>query len=132
MQQHDAKARESKQHIANCEASLALQPSPGSLVASWFNLNSDLLRRGKVVPGVGGGVGCIGSGGEVDHGELSGGAHREPQEQRAAPQLCVGRSVRDRPSTYVITLGATPNLQQPLRRLLRGRVGCGLPLPATT
>ena len=44
---------------------------------------------------------------EVDHGGLSGGAHREPQEQRAAPQLCVGRSVtRDRPSTYVILLGA--------------------------
>ena len=37
-------------------------------------------------------MGCVGSGGEVDHGELSGGAHREEQEQRAAPQLCVGRS----------------------------------------
>ena len=57
-----------------------------------FNLNSDLLRLGKVVPGVGGGMGCIGSGGEGDHGGLSGGAHREPQEQRAAPLLCVGRS----------------------------------------
>jgi len=32
------------------------------------------------VPGVGGGVGCISSGGEVDHGELSGGARREEQE----------------------------------------------------
>eukprot|EP00964_Phaeocystis_antarctica_P124873 scaffold88503_cov21-Phaeocystis_antarctica.AAC.1 len=31
-------------------------------------LNSDLLRPGKVVPGVGGGMGCINSGGEVDHG----------------------------------------------------------------
>ena len=47
---------------------------------------------------------------EVDHGGLSGGAHREPQEQRAAPLLCVGRSVtRDRPSTYVIYLGAGIN-----------------------
>ena len=36
-------------------------------------------------------MGCVGSGGEVDHGELSGGAHREAQEQRAAPQLCLGR-----------------------------------------
>ena len=27
-------------------------------------------------------------------------------KQRAAPLLCVGRSLRDRPSTYVITLGA--------------------------
>ena len=35
------------------------------------------------MPGVGGGVGCISSGGEVDHGELSGGARREEQEQRA-------------------------------------------------
>ena len=43
---------------------------------------------------------------EVDHGGLSGGAHREEQEPRAAPLLCVGRSLRDRPSTYVITLGA--------------------------
>ena len=59
------------------------------------------------MPGVGGGVGCVGSGGEVDHGELSGGAHREEQEQRAAPLLCVGRSAqRDRPITYVTPLGA--------------------------
>ena len=52
-------------------------------------------------------MGCAGSGGEVDHGELSGGAHREEQEQRAAPLLCVGRSAqRDRPITYVNTPGA--------------------------
>ena len=48
------------------------------------------------MPWVGGGMGWVGSGGEVDHGELSGGAHREEQEQRAAPVLCLGRRpVRD-------------------------------------
>ena len=74
---------------------------------SGYHLNRDLLRRGRVVPGVGGGVGWVGSGGKVDHGELSGGAHREEQEQRAAPLLCVGRSAqRDRPITYVTPLGA--------------------------
>ena len=57
-------------------------------------------------------MGCAGSGGEVDHGELSGGAHREEQEQRAAPLLCVGRSAqRDRPITYVTPLGAAGRLQ---------------------
>ena len=40
--------------------------------------------------GIGGGTGCVGSGGEVDHGELSGGAHREAQEPRAAPLLRLG------------------------------------------
>ena len=43
------------------------------------------------MPGVGGGVGWVGRGGKVDHGELSGGAHPDEQEQRAAPLLCLGR-----------------------------------------
>ena len=47
-----------------------------SLVASWLNFSSDLVRRGRVVPSVGGGMGRFSSGGAVDHGELSGGAAR--------------------------------------------------------
>ena len=48
------------------------------------------------MPGVGGGVGYINSGWAVDHGGLSGGEHREEQEERAAPLLCLGRRpVRD-------------------------------------
>ena len=35
-------------------------------------------------------MGWVGSGGWVDHGELSGGAHREEQEQRAAPSFALG------------------------------------------
>ena len=46
--------------------------------------------------GVAGGIGCVSSGGEVDHEALWRGAHLEEQEARAAPVLCLGRRpVRD-------------------------------------
>ena len=59
-----------------------------------------------MVPWVGGGMGWVGSGGWVDHGELSGGAHREAQEQRAAPQLCLGRRplLETRPARFLVEL----------------------------
>ena len=40
--------------------------------------------------GVAGGIGCVGSGGEVDHGALWSGAHLEEQEARAAPCFAWG------------------------------------------
>ena len=46
--------------------------------------------------GVAGGIARIGSGWDLDHGALWRGAHPEPQETRAAPQLCPGpRPVRE-------------------------------------
>ena len=41
---------------------------------SWLNCSSYVLRRGRVVTGVGCGLECISSGGNVDHGALSAGA----------------------------------------------------------
>jgi hypothetical protein len=55
------------------------------------------------VPGVGGGMGCVGSGGGVDQGELCGGAHRVEQGPRAAPLLCFGRRPLARRPHVVIT-----------------------------
>ena len=50
-------------------------------------------------------MGCIGSGGEVDHGGLSGGLPREPQEPRAAPLLCLDRRPVQTPSRSYHPMG---------------------------
>ena len=61
-------------------------------------------------------MGCVGSGGWVDHGELSGGAHREEQEQRAAPLLCLGRRpVRD--ARHVVNIPWAAGIQACNKRL---------------
>ena len=48
-----------------------------SPAATGFDVTGDLQRRGRVVTWVGGGMGWVSSGWEVDHGGLSGGAQCE-------------------------------------------------------
>ena len=54
-------------------------------------------------------MGCVGSGGGVDQGELCGGAHRVEQGPRAAPLLCFGRRPLARRPHVVITPWAACN-----------------------
>ena len=49
-----------------------------SSAATVYELTTDRLQRGRVVTGVAGGIGCVSSDGEVDHGALCRGAHPEP------------------------------------------------------